>query len=127
MTDIVLLEREAQPGTHATGRSAAVLVEWDPVPTLQVLKMASAAFLRTPPPGFAEHPILDATGILVVAEEPLWSAFQHVAPVLRDGGACVELLAREQVAARIPALDPAYFAGGVLLPDDGHLDVHGLL
>ncbi|MGH7895178.1 MAG: FAD-dependent oxidoreductase, partial [Candidatus Binatia bacterium] len=37
--DILLLEREAQPGHHASGRSAAVLAEIDPVPTVQQLKV----------------------------------------------------------------------------------------
>jgi len=54
VTDVLLLEREPQPGFHATGRSAAVLSELDPIATLQALKVASAGFLRHPPEGFSE-------------------------------------------------------------------------
>ena len=39
MTDILILEREEQPGYHATGRSAAVLVEFDLVPSVQQLSL----------------------------------------------------------------------------------------
>ena len=53
VTDVLLLEREPQPGFHATGRSAAVLSELDPIATLQALKVASAGFLRHPPEGFS--------------------------------------------------------------------------
>ena len=37
MRDVLLLEREAQPAYHSTGRSAAVAVEWDAIPALQTL------------------------------------------------------------------------------------------
>jgi D-arginine dehydrogenase len=49
VTDVLLLEREAQPGYHATGRSAASLVEWDRVPALRELKAQAARFFRNPP------------------------------------------------------------------------------
>src|SRR5437660_11113689 len=68
--DVMRLERETQPGQHATGRSAAVLVELDPHPTLERLKIASAPFLREPPAGFCETRLLDPTGILLLAGEP---------------------------------------------------------
>src|SRR5207249_3904531 len=70
VTDVLLLERESQPGSHATGRSAAVLAELDPISTLQELKVGSAGFLRRPPPGFAETPLLEPSGIMILLREP---------------------------------------------------------
>ena len=64
--DVVLLEREAQLAVHATGRSAATLSEFDAHPTLLDLKIRSAPFFHAPPPGFAAHPLLRATGVLCV-------------------------------------------------------------
>ena len=64
MSDVLILEREDQPGYHATGRSAGVLVEIDPVPSILALKLQAAPFLREPPSGFAEHPLLERSGIL---------------------------------------------------------------
>jgi D-arginine dehydrogenase len=125
--DVLLLEREAQPGSHSTGRSAAVAVEWDPIPALQALKVQGAAFLRRPPAGFAEQPLLLPSGILVVCQAPLWDAARAAVPVLAAAGTAVEALSRDQVLARIPLLEPASVDGGVLLPEDGHIEVHELL
>src|SRR5205085_729371 len=111
-----LLEREAQPGYHSTGRSAAVAVEWDPIPTLQRLKVQGAAFLRQPPPDFATVPLLQPSGILVVGQEPLWQSMRAAAPAVAAGGTAVEVLSAAEVLARIPLLAPELVAGGILLP-----------
>ena len=127
MTDVLLLEREPQPGYHSTGRSAAVLVEWDAIPALQELKAQGGRFLRHPPQGFSEQQILHATGILITFQEPAWSAVHALVPLLCERGTAAQALSQAEVLARIPALAPSYFDGGVLLPEDGHIDVHELL
>jgi D-arginine dehydrogenase len=127
MTDVLLLEREPQPGYHATGRSAAVLVEWDPIPALQGLKALGGAFLRQPPGGFSEQPLLEPSGILVTFQEPLWSAVREVIPVLQQRGTAAHELSQSELIARIPVLSAQHFDGGVVLPEDGHIDVHELL
>jgi D-arginine dehydrogenase len=127
MGDVLLLEREAQPGTHATGRSAATLVEWDPVPALQELKALAAPFLRTPPPGFCAHSLLDPAGILVAFQDPAWQAVQAAVPLMERHGTAVQLLSPAKVLERVPVVSPAYFDGGVWLPTGGHIDVHELL
>jgi D-arginine dehydrogenase len=127
MADVLIVEREAQPGYHTTGRSAASLVEMDPVVPLQLLKAQSAPFFRQPPPGFAEHALLQPSGILGLFQEPAWSAIQQVVPLLEEQGTALQLLSQSQVIDRIPVLSRQYFDGGVLLPEDGHIDVHELL
>ncbi len=127
VTDVLLVEQEAQPGFHATGRSAASVVEWDPVPALQELKVQGAAFLRHPPADFSEHSLINASGILVTFQEPLWSAARAAAAVLAERGTAVELLDRSACVARIPVLSPEYVDGGVHLSEDGRIDVHELL
>ena len=65
----LLVERESQPGYHATGRSAAVFAaSYGPAP-VRALTRASHAFLRQPPAGFAGHELLTPRGALFVAEE----------------------------------------------------------
>jgi len=127
VTDVVLLEREPQPGYHATGRSAAVLSELDPIPTVQQLKVAGAAFLRHPPTGFADAPLLTPSGIMLLWREPAWSALRAAAPAIEAAGTRVELLDHAAALRRVPVLVPARFDGAVLLPEDGHIDVHALL
>jgi D-arginine dehydrogenase len=126
MTDVLLLEREGQPAYHSTGRSAASVVEWDPIPTLQALKAQGAAFLRHPPAGFSEHSLLLPTGILVTFQEPLWSAVREIGPTVATGTA-LQLLSPSEVLDRLPVLAPEYIDGGVFLPEDGRVDVHELL
>jgi D-arginine dehydrogenase len=127
VTDVVLLEQESQPGFHATGRSAASVVEWDPVPALQELKVQGAAFLREPPADFSEHSLIKATGILVTCQEPLWSAARAAAATSADRGTVVRILSPAECVDLVPVLSPAYVDGGVLLPEDGRIDVHQLL
>src|SRR5580765_6350466 len=72
-SDVLVIERESQPGYHATGRSAATLVELDPVPTVQKLKILGAGFLRQPPAVFAENPVLERCGVFMLLREPQWT------------------------------------------------------
>ena len=127
VTDVLLLERESQPGYHATGRSAAVLSELDPISTLQELKVLSAGFLRRPPAGFSETALLEPSGIMLLCREPLWSALGQAAPSIEEAGTRLVLLSAAEAAARVSALQATHFDGAVLLPEDGHIDVHALL
>lgn len=127
MTDVLLLEREEQHGYHSTGRSAAVLAELDLIPELLELKVQAAAFLRDPPPGFSERPLLEPNGILATFQEPHWSAVRQFVSLLAKRGATVQALSRSEVVDRIPVVSPQYVDGGIWLPEDGHIDVHELL
>jgi len=124
VTDVLLLERESQPGYHATGRSAATLNELDAVPILQQLKVLSAPFLRQPPAGFAENPLLTPSGVMTLFREPLWSTLRAVAPGFAADGLYHELLEPAEAVARVPLLSMGEFHGAFLVPGDGHLDVH---
>lgn len=127
LADVLVVEREELPGHHATGRSAAVLVELDPIPALQRLKVLSAGFLGEPPPGFVDHPLLERSGVLVCLRGPLWDGLRAAAADFERMGVCLRLLSPDETAARVPVLVPERFDGAVLLPEDGRIDVHGLL
>jgi len=118
--DCVVLEREDQPGAHATGRSAAVLVVPDDDAVMQELKARSAPFLGRPPDGFADNPILSPTGILVLGTESDAGMRAH-------GDIRVERIGPDEVCDRVPVIRREEVAGGLLFPDHGALDVHELL
>jgi D-arginine dehydrogenase len=124
---VVLLEREAQPGRHATGRSAAVLAEIDAVPTLLELKVAGGRFLRAPPADFSETPLLDPSGLLVLLRGEHWAFLRAAVGDLRALGVTATLLTTAEAVGLVPVLRPDHFEGAALLPDDGRLDVHALL
>ena len=127
MTDILILEREEQPGYHATGRAAGVLVELDFVPSILDLKILGGRFLRNPPDGFSEYPLLRQSGILIMFKGELWDSVQQMIPGLRQSGVVVNVLSREDVMSVIPVVNSNNFDGAVLLPEDGHIDANELL
>ena len=65
---VVLLEREAQPGYHSTGRSAALYEPSLGNATVRALDIASGPFLKAPPAGFCEAPILTPRGELTICD-----------------------------------------------------------
>jgi D-arginine dehydrogenase len=128
VTDVLVIERESQPGYHATGRSAATLVELDPIPALQRLKMLGARFLREPPAGFADNPVLERTGVLSLLREPQWSELRQVTEACRPDGLRSDLLTPREASERLQGvLREGELTGAVFLPDDGFIDIHELL
>lgn len=55
---VALIEREARPGYHSTGRSAALFSEIYGNELIRALSRASRGFFFDPPPGFAAVPLV---------------------------------------------------------------------
>ena len=125
--DVVLLERESQLAVHSTGRSAATLSEFDANLTLLDLKVRSAPFFHSPPPGFSENPILRETGVVTLLSEATWGAVTSLAAVWKERGLAFRLLSPREARDIVPALQTSEFAGAVLVPRDGRIDVHEIL
>ena len=64
---VVVVEREDAPGYHSTARSAAMFTETYGPESIRRLTSASGAFLRAPPKGFTEVPLLRDRGVLAQA------------------------------------------------------------
>jgi D-arginine dehydrogenase len=127
VTDLLIVEKEEQPAYHATGRSAAVVLEFNENPVLHRLIVAGAPFCRRPPPGFCEDPLLEQAGGILLGQGEGWDLLQKLAPMMQAEGVVVQPLSRDEVIDRVPVLDKRSVDGALLLPEDGHLDVHGLL
>ncbi len=124
VTSVLVLEREESLAYHSTGRSAAVLFEVDPIPTLQALKRLGGDWLRSAPEGFSEHPILSRNGAMPVFVGQTWEAIPYLREVWLEQGMKVDLLSPEEARARVSALDPRQFDGAAWMPEAGALDVH---
>ena len=61
---VIVLEREHVAAYHTTGRSAALHSETYGSPEIRAITVASGRFYRKPPPGFAEHPLLDRKSVV---------------------------------------------------------------
>ena len=128
LDDVLLLEREDQPGYHTTGRSAALLVEYSTERTVRRLLLDGASFLRRPPDGFPDE-LLDPAGVLLLARGVAWREMRDLSPVMTGEGIANRLLTPAQTRELVPVLSTknGLVDGGMLLTEDGHLDVHGLL
>jgi D-arginine dehydrogenase len=123
---VIVLEREAQPGYHSTGRSAALFMESYGTPQVRALTMASRAFLQHPPPGFAEHPLLTPRGALMVARPGEEAQLDAHWDILRAMSSGARRLDAAGACALLPALRPAQVIGGVYEPDAADMDVHAI-
>jgi D-arginine dehydrogenase len=123
---VLLLEREAQPGYHSTGRSAAMFMESYGPPGVRALTRASRAFYERPPAGFTEQDLLAPRGVLYVATAEQQALLQETERTLRDDGAAPVLLPAAQALARVPCLRADTLHGALLDAAAEDIDVHAL-
>lgn len=123
---VTLLEREAQPGYHSTGRSAALFDESYGSPQVNALTRASRAFFETPPAGFCDVPLLSPRGALTVAEPGQEAALQDYWEQLQRTTPSATLLNAEQACAIIPVLQRDKVLGATLNPDPADMEVDAL-
>jgi D-arginine dehydrogenase len=123
---VLLLEREAQPGMHSTGRSAAMFMESYGAPQVRALTRASRAFYEQPPAGFADTPILSPRGALYVGWSGQEAALDSLMQDLTATGSVVARIEAAECLRRVPVLRDAGLLGGVFEVDAMDLDVHTL-
>lgn len=123
---VVLLERESQPGYHATGRSAALFMESYGTPQVRALTLASRAFYDAPPPGFAEHPLLGERGAMMVGAASQQAALDEHWDLLRSLSPRACRLSAAEACERVSVLRRDRLAGAVLEPDAADMDVHAI-
>ncbi|MSP82579.1 MAG: FAD-binding oxidoreductase [Alphaproteobacteria bacterium] len=120
---VVILEREDAPGYHSTGRSAAMFTEtYGPEP-IRRLTMASAAFMRNPPAGFTEFPLLRPRSVLFVARADQLATLDGHEKSAKATGGKVRRLEPKEMLALAPVLRADYVGGGMIEPDAADLDV----
>ena len=121
--DVLLLEREEVPGYHSTGRSAAVLTENYGVDVIRKLTVASRGFLESPPPGFADHPLLIPRPVLFVARSDQMPRLEAMLVPARQLVPSIRMIDADEAIELCPTLRPEYIAGGLLEPDAMDIDV----
>ena len=127
VTDIALLERVSQHGYHSTGRSAASLVEFDSIPTVQRLKAMGGKFLRNPPSGFCDNPVLNPCPVMLLFRRGNLPHFEAAVDGLRRDRVAFETLSSAQATARVRVLALQEPERAIVLTADGRIDVHELL
>ena len=123
---VTLLEREAQPGYHSTGRSAALFLASYGTEQVRALTRASRTFLDQPPPGFVDVPILSPRGALFAATPEQADLLDEHCALLASLSPLSRRLSRDETVAMVPVLRPERLLGGALEPDASDIDVHAL-
>ncbi len=101
---VLLLEAEAQPGYHSTGRSAAFWDESYGGPLVQPLTTASGPFLANPPVEFHDGPLMHRRGALHIGT----SAQNRLAAVMladfARSGVKIEVADRAMLQRIVPGI-----------------------
>ena len=123
---VLLLERESQPGYHATGRSAAMFMESYGPPAVRALTRASRAFYEQPPEGFGDRPLLTPRGVLYLATHGQEALLQAMQVTLAASGSVLEQLDAGAALSRIGCLRPEMVHGALFEHGAQDIDVHAL-
>ena len=123
---VLLLEREAQPGYHSTGRSAAMFMESYGPPQVRALTRASRAFYTQPPAGFTDVPLLHPRGVLYLATHDQQALLDETWATMHASGQQVARVGTDEALARVPCLRADRVAGAIAEADAMDLDVHAL-
>lgn len=122
----LVLEKEAFPGVHATGRSAALFSETYGSEPIRALSRAGNAFLANPPEAFQLPSPLRPRGCLYIATQEQEARLLAAAssPLMK---AAAEVISASQAAVRCPILKPGYTAAALWEPGAQDIDVDSLL
>jgi D-arginine dehydrogenase len=122
---VLMLEAEALPGYHATGRSAAFWTETYGGPAIQPLTSASGPFLTSPPDGFSDHPLMHPRGALHLGGKADAKAAQAMIADFARSGVALERLDTQAVETHVPGLRPGW-TEALWEPDCCDIDVAAL-
>ncbi|MDQ2780710.1 MAG: FAD-binding oxidoreductase, partial [Pseudomonadota bacterium] len=123
---VALVERETQPGYHATGRSAALFSEIYGNATIRGLSRASRSFFFDPPAGFAEHALVTPRESLFFGAQDEVSALDELQVSLADAPG-VQRLSSAEALTRVPVFKPGYLSGALIDRGSADINVGGLL
>lgn len=122
-----ILEAEAQPGMHATGRSAAFYSRIYGDAVIRRLTAASRAFLFEPPADFTRDALVEPRPCLVFARPGEEAQLHERYLEWRDAAPDLSLESAEFARQRLPVLRADAVAGCLWEPGAQRIDVHALL
>ena len=121
---IILVEREAQVAAHASGRNAAIFRLLDRDRSNVVLAQETQAQLASMP---WSRDVVRSGGALTVAAADEVARLQRLAEVARAEGVELAVWTPGHAADVVPALDASRMADVLYLPNEGIIDIHGLV
>jgi D-arginine dehydrogenase len=120
-----LLEMEAQPGYHSTGRSAAVFATTYGNSIVRSLTCASRSFFFAPPEGFCSTVLVKPRLVLILAQSTEREALENFGPTAFPGDR-LEYLTPAQTLQYCPILRANELSGALLYRGPADIEVHEL-
>jgi len=108
---VLIVEAEAQPGYHSTGRSAAFWSESYGGPLVQPLTTASGPFLASPPADFSDLPFLHRRGAIHIADKEGRMQLDSMSRAFQRTKVPLQPLTRSELRRAIPGLRTGWEAG----------------
>lgn len=119
---VTVLEREAVPGYHSTGRSAALFSEYYGNAAVRALTAASRPFYTEPPLGFRQA-LLSPRGVLALCPQGAEACFAEVLTAGLTAPTPVRELSAGEAERYCPVLRPEWFSRAMLKPAAMDIDV----
>jgi D-arginine dehydrogenase len=119
---VIVLEREAFPGMHSTGRSAALFSEIYGSGPIRALSRASRHFLYSPPEGFVDAPIVRPRGAMHIASTAQLEKLEAFCS-LPDVAPAIRRLTAAEARAQCPVLREDYIAAAAVETGSADVDV----
>ena len=123
---VCIAEREASPGYHTTGRSAATFVGCYGNNLIRAISAASLPFFQDPPENFCDQPLLSNRGALYIAGKNQLKDLDKFIQEPSNAG-LLEPLDLFETKRMVPALRTSAMAGAALEPQAKDIDVNSLL
>jgi D-arginine dehydrogenase len=120
-----LLEMEAQPGYHSTGRSAAIFFEPYGNTVVRALTRASRPFFYSPPPSFCSEVLVRPRPVLLTAREGQGPALEAFFDSVTSEDR-IEKKSVSEVLDLHPLVRPDHLVAGALSRNAADIDVHEL-
>ncbi|MBI2346878.1 MAG: FAD-binding oxidoreductase [Deltaproteobacteria bacterium] len=125
VSDVVILEQEDQPGTHASGNNAAMARQFVLDPEIRRMAIRGTNFLYSPATGLQSF--IRPVGSLLLFDGPMEDAIRQTVEEGHSDGLPSTVIRRAECESRQPFLKDADFTGAVWTPTDGAVDTHAYL
>jgi len=125
--NVILLEKEASPASGASGQNAGILRQVVETIPIAGLARKTMEFLSSPPEGFCDTPVLNKLGGFLTTRDRTDRRLMELQQISVSAGVKVYPVDRMEVLKTIPILDEAKFVSALFSPNDGVIDIHGLV
>lgn len=123
---VMVLEMEAQPGYHTTGRSVAMYTEAYGPRAVRCLAKASFPFLTAPPADFCDRPLCERSGFMFIARDDQVESLEGALAEAQALSPGIHAITAAKAVERVPILRSDYVAAAFLDPSTLALDVDAI-